>query len=396
MDALVYDATADELAVRRVPRPTPRPGEALVRVLRAQICSTDIEITRGYVQGYAGTLGHEFVGVVVTLGAETSGGGDDAAVARAPPPIVQVGTRVVCEINCNDQGFTCADALFTRNHAPGRSVLGIINHDGCAAEYVCVPRRNLHAVPSGVSDAEACFAEPLAAALRIVEQGIVAVVVGDGGGEGGGDDDEHPNAAARRVLAGLCGGKDDRPPPQQQRIAVLGDGKLGLLVAQVLALAAPGSVTLFGRHAEKMALVRGDGLAARVVVEEEDRAAPPPPLDAQFDVVVEATGSARGIRRALALTRPCGTVVLKSTVSAASGEGLAWADVCGTAVVQELTLRGSRCGPMDAAVALLAASEDVRRLVREMVSDEFPLSEGVAAMRRAKEKGVLKVALVPG
>lgn len=347
----------------------------------------DIEITRGYVPGYCQALGHEFVGVVERVPSSTS----------CPP----VGTRVVCEINCNDANFGCADAVFARNHAPGRSVLGIINRAGCCAEYVAVPAANLHAVPAGVSTAEACFAEPLAAALRIVEQGLVVVEAANTNG----DDSDDDEAAARRVLADLsprgARGASAAGDEGQQRIAVLGDGKLGLLVAQVLSLAAPArSVTLFGRHPEKMALVRARGLAARVVVggandeEEEGAAAAPIPLDEQFHVVVEATGSARGIRRALALARPAGTVVLKSTVSASASTGLGWAEVCNAAVVQELALRGSRCGPMGAAVALLAASAEVRRLVRAMVSAEFPLSEGVAAMARARERGVLKVALV--
>jgi threonine dehydrogenase-like Zn-dependent dehydrogenase len=418
MDALVFDASANSLAVKRVPIPEPGEGEVLVRVLRAQICSTvsegsccaktgphrrrrrraarapntppslstpdpppsknsqDIEITRGYIPCFDQALGHEFVGVI------------ERVPASCP---LKPGTRVASEINCNDLRFSCIDALFERNHAPGRSVLGIINRPGCCAEYVTVPAKNLHAVPQHVSDAEACFAEPLAAALRIVEQGVVAVATMRRANE----DEE----AARRVLADLAPPRrttsDDQE--QQQKIAVLGDGKLGLLVAQVLSLAVPGRVTLFGRHPEKMALVRGGGLAARVVVGKEDDDgddAPPLPLEEQFHVVVEATGSQRGIRRALRLARPLGAVVLKSTVSASAGHGLAWADVANVAVVQELALLGSRCGPIDAAVALLAASADVRGLVRDMVAAEFPLNEGVAAMAKAKEKGVLKVAVV--
>jgi threonine dehydrogenase-like Zn-dependent dehydrogenase len=380
MKALVFDASRNELALRDVPVPTPSPGEALIRVLRAQICSTDIEITRGYVPGYCQTLGHEFVGVVVERNAaDAADDADDGATAT-------VGTRVVAEINCNDARFSCADALFTRNHAPGRSVLGIIGRDGCLAEFVCVPLQNLHAVPEGVSDAEAAFAEPLAAALRIVEQGIVGV-------------SERAAGPAGEVLRRIGGGAGARREAGEQHgIAVLGDGKLGLLVAQVLALAAPGRVTLFGRHADKMALVRGD--LSRQKEEEQEQDAPPPPppplpLERRFGAVVEATGSERGIRRALSLVRPSGAVVLKSTVS---GEGaqLKWAEVCSEAVVQELALVGSRCGPTDAAVALLAASPEVRALVRDMVHAEYPLERGVEAMAKAKEKGVLKVAVVMG
>ena len=402
----------------------------------------DIEITRGYVPGYCQALGHEFVGVVdkfgglraeadarergvvVTAAVEPPDDGAPAPATAAAP--TAAATRVVAEINCNDGNFSCADAVFARNHAPGRSVLGIIGRAGCCAEFVVVPARNLVAVPPQLSDSEAAFAEPLAAALRIVEQGIVGV-------PGPGwplDEAKFPTAAVLRPPPPADEQRDD-----EQRVAVLGDGKLGLLCAQVLALAAPGRVTIFGRHADKMALVRS-GLAARVVVAERDRgggggggggpASPPSPaplsLEEQYDVVVEATGSASGILRALALCRPAGTVVLKSTVSAppppppppaaaeasssCSGGGVApsiapahvlsWAEVCGVAVVNEIALRGSRCGPMGAAVALLAASADVRRLVRGMVAAEFPLGQGVEAMARAKEKGVLKVALVMG
>jgi threonine dehydrogenase-like Zn-dependent dehydrogenase len=384
MQALVFDAATNALEVRRVPLPDPVPGEALVRVLRAQVCSTDIEITRGYVPGYCGTLGHEFVGRIERLGAAAAGDAADAAtanvVADAAAAALALGDRVVCEINFNDCNYTCADAVFARNHAPGRSVLGIIARDGCLAEYVCVPARNLHRVPPAVADAEAAFAEPLAAALRIVEQGIVDV---SGPADG---------SAAGDVLRSLAAAGGTRRPTPSQSIAVLGDGKLGLLVAQVLALAAPGRVTLFGRHSEKMGLVRGD-LAARVVEADAAASPPPLPLERRFDVVVEATGSEHGIRRALSLVRPMGAVVLKSTVSR-EGAALTWAEVCSEAVVQELALVGSRCGPMDAAVELLAASEECRALARDMVSAEFPLERGAEAMAKAKEKGVLKVAVV--
>ncbi|KAF8073035.1 neoA [Scenedesmus sp. PABB004] len=328
MQALVYTAATDSLRlVHDQPRPVPGEGEALVRVKRAGVCSTDLEITRGYVPGYDGVLGHEFVGIVVECASRPG----------------LVGQRVVGEINCNDGGFACADAVFTRNHAPGRSVLGIIGRHGCLAEFCTLPARNLLVVPDCLSDAEAAFCEPLAAACRIVEQGLLL---------------------------------------EQGRVAVLGDGRLGLLIAAVLADRAPGRVTHFGRHADKLALV--PGTAARVVVGEgagalEEHAG-------GFELVVEASGSAAGVRAALALTRPLGTLVLKTTVSAlpsAARDAPTWAELANDIVVNEKTLVGSRCGPMGAALELMSGSAPLRALLARMVSHEVPLARGVEAMALA-------------
>ncbi|GLC46561.1 hypothetical protein PLESTB_001620900 [Pleodorina starrii] len=370
-----------ELELQR-PVPSPGPGEALVRVLRAGICSTDLEICRGYVPGYCGVLGHEFVGVVAAYGPALqngTGAEPERPQLGSSSERLPVGTRVVGEINCNDTHFTCGDAVFQRNHAPGRSVLGIINRDGSLAQYLTLPVTNLHPVPASITDAEAAFAEPLAAACRILEQGL-------------------PQR------------------PREDRVAVIGDGKLGLLVGQVLVrhVAAAGGprVTLIGRHADKMALVQGD---ADRVVSEGDGSAIAERLAGQFDLVVEASGSAVGIRTALALCRPLGTILLKSTVSAVQqqggqqGEGQAadaccgqrpqaqapsWAELANDIVVNEKVLVGSRCGPFDAALELMASDSDVRQLLRSMITAELPLERGEEALELARKKGVLKVQLV--
>ncbi|EFJ51367.1 hypothetical protein VOLCADRAFT_103412 [Volvox carteri f. nagariensis] len=364
----------------------------------------DLEICRGYVPGYCGVLGHEFVGVVVAFGPDieqprpsiSTNPAEELSSSNSKgngiTERLAVGTRVVGEINCNDLHFTCGDAVYQRNHAPGRSVLGIINRDGALAEYLTLPAANLHPVPPQLAEAEAVFAEPLAAACRILEQGLPA-------------------------------------RPQSDRVAVIGDGKLGLLVGQVLVrhVAAAGGprVTLIGRHAAKMALVQGD---AERLVSEGDGTALAERLAGQFDLVVEASGSAGGIRTALALCRPMGTVLLKSTVStneqrqepqlqqqqreddeeqlhnggcrgdksgASPGpRAPGWAELANDIVVNEKVLVGSRCGPFDKALELMASDAGVRQLLRSMISAELPLERGEEALELARTKGVLKVQLV--
>eukprot|EP00882_Tetradesmus_deserticola_P005131 GHRQ01005404.1.p1 GENE.GHRQ01005404.1~~GHRQ01005404.1.p1 ORF type:complete len:357 (+),score=130.25 GHRQ01005404.1:487-1557(+) len=336
MQALVYDQASDTLNLEEAwAKPTPGPEDALIRVHRAGICATDIEVTRGYVPGYHGVLGHEFVGRVERCSSR---------------PELQ-GQRVVGEINCNDGGFSCADAAYQRNHAPGRSVLGIINRDGCMSQWLVLPARNLLTVPSSLADELAVFCEPLAAACRILEQGLLQ--------------------------------QDGR-----QQVAVVGDGRLGLLIAQVLALRAPGRVTHFGRHADKMALV--SGTAAQVVVTEATAAE----HAGAFHLVVEASGSASSIRTALALTRPTGTLVLKTTVSLHDPAMPGWSELANDIVVNEKTLVGSRCGPMDVALAMMEQHEELQQLLAAMIHKQLPLSQGVEAMALAQTKGVLKVQLV--
>lgn len=314
MRALTFDGTA---ALRDVPDPGLGPGEALVSLRLAGICGTDLEITRGY-KGYTGTLGHEFVGEVV----------------RCPSAPQWEGRRVVGELNvaCGTCE-RCATGL--RNHCATRRVLGILDWPGCFAERFTLPVANLHAVPDALSDAHAVFTEPLAAAFQIFEQ---------------------------------------VPLTPALRVAVVGDGKLGLLVA--MALRARGiPLTLVGRHPRKLALVAGLGVHTTTAADS--------PLH-RFDVVVEATGSRDGLALTLALVRPRGTVVLKSTVHGTVELPTA------ALVVDEIHLVGSRCGPFPAALAAMAdGSVDPRPLI----DARYPLAQAEAALAHASRPGALKVLL---
>lgn len=295
-----------------LPPPAPADGEALIRVLLAGICGTDIELTRGYYP-YDGVPGHEFVGVV----------------EQGPPALL--GRRVVGEINASC-GACAPCRRGQRTHCAGRTVLGISGRHGAFAEHLALPAANLHAVPDGVPSEAAVFTEPLAAALQVLEQ--VHLRPGD-------------------------------------RAVVIGDGKLGQLVAQVLA----GSCDLLviGRHPRKLAL-----LAARGVRTGAADAATP----GAFDVAVECTGDARGFAIARAALRPRGTLVMKSTYAGALTLDAA------SIVVDELTLVGSRCGPFAPALRLLAE----RRVdVAPLIDARYPLAEGLAAFERAQRPGALKV-----
>lgn len=292
-------------------------GHALLRLVCGGICNTDLELQRGY-YGFAGVPGHEFVAEVVEA--------DDPSLA---------GKRVVGEINlaCGCCEW-CARGL--GRHCPTRTVLGIVNHPGAFQELFTLPERNLHILPDALPAEVAVFAEPVAAACEILEQVSI------------------PNGAP---------------------VAVLGDGKLGLLIAQVLA-AAGGAVRLFGRHREKLRIAERAGVATEL-------AGDPPPV-AAYDWVVDATGSAAGLRTAVAMTRPRGTLILKSTV-----HGTVPVDTA-PIIVNEITLVGSRCGRMEAALPLLAEG---RIRVREMISDRFRLRDAPRAFARAAESGVIKVLL---
>jgi threonine dehydrogenase-like Zn-dependent dehydrogenase len=312
MRALVFDQTLDLRT--GYPSPSPQDGEVLVRVQCAGICETDMQLMKGYM-GFRGVLGHEFVGVAET-GAFS-------------------GQRVVGEINCACWNCdTCRRGDAT--HCPNRTVLGILNHDGAFADLIAVPERNLHAVPDSLPTDIAVFTEPVAAAFQIPAQ--------------------------------LAIGTDDR-------IAVLGDGRLGNLCAQVLA-GLSDHVLVIGKHPEKLALLDDAGIDTARVTDALDKRA--------FDIVVDCTGSPTGLPSALNLVRPRGTIVLKTTV--AGEQTLAWAPF----VIDEVTLVGSRCGPFDQA---LAALEQGLVDVRPLVSARYGLDDGLAAMRRATERGVLKVLL---
>ncbi|MFQ5351020.1 MAG: alcohol dehydrogenase catalytic domain-containing protein, partial [Thermoanaerobaculia bacterium] len=300
------------------PRPAAAPGEALVRVLRAGICATDLELIKGYA-GFRGVLGHEFVGRVESC--DTDG---------------WTGRRVVGTINLGCG--SCAVCLEEgAEHCPERAALGIAGRDGAFAEYLALPAGNLLPVPEGLADDEAVFAEPLAAALRIPEQVEVA---------------------------------------SSGRVAVVGPGRLGLLIAQVLALVHDG-VVVFGRSQRALQLPRRLGLETADVADAASDA---------WDLVVEATGNAAGLATALAMVRPRGTLVLKSTFAGAPAVDLT------KLVVGEVAVVGSRCGPFAPALDLLA-NGSVR--VRPLIEAEYPLADGLAALEHAARPGVRKVLLRP-
>jgi alcohol dehydrogenase len=303
-----------QVSTREVEVPRPPPGYALIRMRVAGICNTDLELQRGYYR-FSGIPGHEFVGTVV------------AADASA-----LVGKRVVGEINlaCGDCSF-CAVGL--GRHCASRTVLGIVKHPGAFAEYLTLPEANLRLIPDHITDEEAVFVEPLAAACEILEQVEVA---------------------------------------RGSEVALLGDGKLGLLICQTL-VAHGAQVTIFGRHAEKLRIAQQAGALVSTASD-----------GARFPFVVDASGSADGLRQAVKLVRPRGTVIMKSTIHEAVSLDMA------PVIVNEITLLGSRCGRFEPAIELLAAGKVD---VRSMISAEFPLAEAPAAFAEAARPGVLKVLL---
>ncbi|MFZ5924877.1 MAG: MDR/zinc-dependent alcohol dehydrogenase-like family protein [Bacillota bacterium] len=311
MRALVFDGS---LSLRRdAPVPPRGEGQALVRVRLAGICNTDLEITRGYLD-FQGILGHEFVGTVEDV--------DDREL---------IGKRVVGEIN-----IPCGDCRTCRRGYPRHCecvrTMGMRGWQGCLADYVVLPQENLHRVPESVTDRQAVFVEPLAAAVEVLEQAHI------------------------------------RPSDE---IVVLGDGKLGLLTALVIH-AAGHAVTLAGRHEEKLAIARSMGIRAAFAGDLHDRA----------DVVVECTGNPSGFYAAMALVRPRGTIVLKSTFHGEASLNLS------PLVVNEVTCIGSRCGPFPPAVRLLEERKiDTERLIDAV----YPACEGVRAFERAGVRGSLKV-----
>lgn len=311
-----------ELRLCQRPKPVPGPDEALVQVRQAGICNTDIELTKGYMH-FSGVPGHEFVGRVVQ--------------AEAAPELV--GTRVTAEINLGCG--TCPTCRkHDARHCPNRRTLGIAGKDGAFAEYLTVPVANLHVVPEGVSDTEAVFVEPLAAALEPGQQ-------------------LHLTA--------------------DQSVLVLGDGKLGILCACGLRYLVPGLV-LAGRHSRKLALAAAQGVATRLA---EDPAALTREFG-RFDVVIEATGRPQGLSYALELVRPEGTVVLKTTTFAHATLNMA------KVVVDEVNLVGSRCGNFALAMAYL---RDRLVDVMPLVESIRPVQECAQAMETAARPGAMKVLL---
>lgn len=298
--------------------PEPPDGETLVKVLRAGVCNTDLELIRGYYP-FTGILGHEFVGEVLE-------GSPDLG-----------GKRVVGEINavCG----ACPACLAGRSsHCAKRTVLGIVGRDGAFAEYLTLPTENLHVVPESVSTDAATFTEPLAAALEIQEQ----IPVGPG-----------------------------------DRVLVVGIGKLGILIAQTLALTGC-DLTAVNRRVERREFLGSRGI--EVIGPDEVEAG-------AFDLAVEATGNPDGFALTRKALRPRGTLVMKSTYA-----GRLEVDVSGL-VVDEITLVGSRCGPFGPALALLASGAVE---VEPLIEHRYPLERGVEALEKAGAPGVLKVLLEIG
>jgi len=315
MKAIIFDG---ELKfVNDYPVPEPGKGEALVKVDLAGICNTDLEIIKGYMN-FRGIIGHEFVGVVEGLA------GDNHHF---------MGKRVVGEINCG-----CGVCEYCRGglkrHCPARTTLGIEGRNGALAEYLLLPVDNLFEVPESVKNEEAVFTEPLAAAYEILEQVHVK-----------------PN----------------------DRVLVMGDGKLGLLIALVLHWS-QAKVVLAGKHEKKLAIVRDQGVPTMALKELV--------VKKVFDIVVEATGSSEGLETAFHYVKPRGVIVLKTTVAEGTNTNLA------PIVVDEIHVVGSRCGPFEP--ALRSLSEKCIRL-GPLISGIFSFSRAAEAFEKAKEKDSLKV-----
>lgn len=284
----------------------------LVRVRMAGICNTDLELTRGYYP-YAGIPGHEFTGVVEE-------GPEDLR-----------GRRVVGEINASC-GACEACLAGRRTHCERRTVLGIIARNGAFAEFLTLPAANLHIVPDSLPDEEAVFAEPLAAALQIQQQ----VHIGT-----------------------------------EERVLLVGDGKLGQLIAQTVALTGC-KLLVVGRHRAKLELLERRGIETATEV----------PAARRFDIAIDSTGNAEGFATARKALRARGTLVMKSTYAGALTFNPS------ALVVDEITLIGSRCGPFAPALELLAShAVDVRALIR----NTYPLNDAVAAFAEAQQPGALKV-----
>ncbi len=303
----------EDLKRPRLPR-----GEARVAVRLAGICNTDLELLRGYYP-FTGVPGHEFVGVVT----------------EAADP-AWVGQRVVGEINAAC-GRCASCAAGRRTHCPRRTALGIRGRDGAFAEELRLPLANLHRVPAALPDEAAVFAEPLAAALEVLEQVTLA--------------------------------RDDR-------VLVLGPGKLGTLVARALR-GASDRVAVAGRRRERLRALGREGLAT---LRSEAIAA------RAYDVVVECTGSPQGFAAARRALRPRGTLVLKSTYAGDTRLDLS------ALVVDEITLVGSRCGPLAKALDAMVTG---RVRVTDLIEARYPLAQGLRGFAHAKRPGALKVLLDP-
>ncbi len=314
MKAILFDGK--KVKAGKIQKPRLKRRHAVVRIRLAGICSTDLEIARGYMD-FKGVPGHEFVGTVVSAS-----------------PRQMIGKRVVGEINipCGKCSI-CRRGM--RKHCPNRSVIGISKKNGAFAEFLAIPLENLHLVPSKVSDEEAVFAELLAAACEV--------------------------PARIKILEG-------------NKIAVLGDGRLAAMVAQVLSLASR-NVSVLGLHQKKLAVFRGLGIPAHDIARRSV-------FKRKFDIVVECTGRPTGLPIAAELVRPEGTIVLKSTYHGCLSCNLA------PIVIDEITIVGSRCGPIDTALRLLALGH-VK--VTPFLTAIYPFEKWRQAFRRARHPDSFKV-----
>ncbi|MEW6043246.1 MAG: alcohol dehydrogenase catalytic domain-containing protein [Thermoproteota archaeon] len=316
MKALYLDGTNLKL---QDDYPQPKSGEALVRVKLAGICGTDLEMIQGYAS-FTGVLGHEFVGIVADSQNKDL-----------------IGKRVVGEINVGCQKCDMCQKGLER-HCPNRTVLGIHKRDGAFAEFLSLPEKNLHVLPDSVSDEQAVFVEPLAAAFEIQEQLSIKA---------------------------------------DSKIAILGDGRLAQLIARVLKISHQ-NIVCFGRHEHKLKLLEKLDIKTKTEITSEDQCA--------FDVVIEATGSESGFSDTMRLVKPRGTVVLKSTIASKNKLDLT------PAIVNEITFVGSRCGPFRPAINALASGVIT---VGDLVDKVYSLDEYDNAFKQVASSGVLKILLKP-
>jgi len=297
----------------------PKPGETLVKINLAGICGTDIEILSGYMS-YQGILGHEFVGVIK----ESQ---DSHMIEKRVVGEINVGCGI-CEL--------CKKGL--ERHCPHRTVLGILRRNGAFAQYLSLPEKNLHVIPDQISDEQAVFVEPLAAAFEIKEQINLK---------------------------------------QESNIALVGDGRLAQLVALVLNLSCQ-NITCFGRHKNKLELLKNLGIKTKIGIDSDD--------NQKFDIVVEATGSNSGFTDSMKLIKPKGTVILKSTLASKTNLDLT------SMVINEVSVIGSRCGPFRPAINALASG---RISVDNLIDSTYSLEKFQDAFEQAKKPDILKVLLKP-
>lgn len=314
MKALIFD---NRLQIEDIPIPNRLGNDVLIKVKYAGICNTDLEITKGYISGYNGIPGHEFIGHVVKASNSEL-----------------IGKRVTGEINCACQKCEyCLKGL--QRHCPNRTVLGIINRNGAFAEYVTLPEENIVLLPNTLSDLQAIFLEPLAAALEILEQFTFQ---------------------------------------PEHRVLLLGDGKLGLLIAMVLNKYKI-DLTVAGKHPEKLDLLAQDSIKTALIQN----------LDmSRYDVVIEASGNSSAFINSLNYVKPRGTIILKSTYANNFPFNPA------SLIINEITLIGSRCGRIPEAIRFL---NEFNIPLEKMISKIFTLENGIDAFEYSKRKGVLKVVI---